>query len=84
MSKFKDWKKAEQITFLLHYIEPAIRDFVDGPNNIRTDVIGVACQYGGMIRPKVKREDFEVIKKMTVEEIIAEVEKYYKEKKKGL
>jgi hypothetical protein len=82
MSKFNEWKKAEQITFLLHYLEPAIRDFVDRGNNIRTDVIGVALQYGGAIRPKVKREDFEVIKKMTVEELIKEVEDYYKEKKK--
>ena len=36
----------------------------------RTDAIGIALQFAGAYRPKVKRKDFEIIENKTLNEII--------------
>jgi hypothetical protein len=83
----------EQMMYLVHYLSDAMREHpeISGSSYAlrhRTDVVGIAKQYGGLL--KIKREDYDKIKDLTIGEIIDMfndgyiVNKKYEHKKRKL
>jgi hypothetical protein len=72
--RFKTYSEGQQMSMLLHCLSLASTDFLPQNKNprLRTDLIGVACQYGSHYG--VRREDFEAIKDLTVQELIQKLQ----------
>ncbi len=66
-------RKDVPLAIKLRYLSMALTEIADQrlSLNYKTDVIGIACQYSSS--PKLKREDFKDIMKMSLGEIIKEV-----------
>jgi hypothetical protein len=66
--EFKKLPVKEQVYLLLTSLNNAIMEHPElhDVKQHKTDLIGIACQY----RKSIKREDFEEIKDMTVQDII--------------
>jgi len=66
---FEKLSERDKLFILLNCISLAIREDVDMQIKWRTDCIGVALQYSGKYL-KLKRNDFDLIRNLTIDEII--------------
>lgn len=66
--EFKTYSEKEQVSILLRCLTNAIMEHSEISNTRyhRTDLIGIACQY----KKCVRREDFDLIKDMKIEDIV--------------
>lgn len=75
--KFDKFLEHEKLYLLFHKLSMALRESDDHCRKWRTDVYGIAIQYGGK-KLGIKKSDFDKLKKMTVEEIVDLVVKFKK------
>jgi len=81
--KIKQWNNKLRKQSLLHYLAMAMQEhpeITSGSISHKTDVIGIACQYGGAYN--IRREDFDELKDLTIGELINEFDKDFKTTKK--
>ena len=66
--KFNKNNDKEKVFILLRCMMNAIMEHPEFSHTVehKTDLIGIACQYNKSVR----REDFELIKKLSIEDII--------------
>ena len=76
MTNRKDRPKAETYLLCLNSLNSALKEPNYYKKKWRTDLIGIALQYGGAYRPKLKRADFEEMQKLPLEQVIKEIMDY--------
>lgn len=66
--RFKTMSESFQLLCLLHCVLEALREAQEDQLNWRTDIFGVAAQYGK--GQGIKRADFDLIRSLTIDQII--------------
>jgi hypothetical protein len=72
---FESLPRETQLINLFRYLSEAVQEW--NPKDYRTDIYGCANQFGGH---RIKRSDFDLIKKMTIEGFVNHIIKLKTEK----
>lgn len=75
MGKFNENTEKQKIEILIRVLSSALAEEVWFPHIVKrkTSIYGIACQFGRTYG--VKKEDFDLIKNMTISEIVEKLDR---------